>query len=187
MKRRTSVTEILERKQMCYQQSTERMNNLNLQWRKWTINIIIQLATRDWIVKVKTKVSYIRKHKWDTNVDLHEEPHWQWSWQLRSVEIEELNWSMKCWMTILKKLKTRFKSNENKNNYAMKDVGVQGYEMIWNTNMKAKMKWITIVEESRTRMISDHPSAGLLLKELTRLEKFETLSFIEINLMSLKS
>ena len=29
----------------------------------------------------------------------------------------------------------------------MKDVGVQGYEMIWNTNMKAKMKWITIVEE----------------------------------------
>ena len=36
-------------------------------------------------------------------------------------------------------------------------------------------------------MISDHPSAGLLLKELTQPEKFETLSFIELNLMSLKS
>ena len=49
------------------------------------------------------------------------------------------------------------------------------------------MRSITIVEASRTRMMRDHPSAGLLLKELTRLEKFKTLSFIKISLMSLKS
>ena len=86
--------------------------------------------------------------------------------------------------------KTCFKPTENKYNYVMIDVRIQDYNKIWNdmwdANIKAEMKSITIVEESRTRMISDHPSAGLLLKELTWLGEFKTLSFIEISLMSLK-
>ena len=65
---------------------------------------------------------------------------------------------------------TCFKPTENKYNYVMIEVKIQDYNKIWDdmwdANMKAEMKSITIVEASRTRMMRDHPSAGLLLKEL---------------------